>query len=143
MNEHSESTVENEATAAADAQTPASNPADSVANEAPPSSRSNVSVKVPEFATLQDTQTGNGHSSISRFYDVNVTVSAELGRVSLPIGELLQLTEGSVLELNRPVSTPVDLVAQGVRIARGEVVVVDDCFAIRIKELEPPDRKGI
>ena len=143
MNEHSESTVGNEATAAANAQTLTSKPAASVANEAPSSSRSDVSVKVPEFATLQDTQTGNGQSSISRFYDVNVTVSVELGRISMPIGDLLQLGEGSVLELNRPVSAPVDLVAQGVRIARGEVVVVDDCFAIRIKELEPPNRKGV
>ena len=54
----------------------------------------------------------------------------------MPIGELLQLGEGAVLKLNRAVSEPVDLIAQGVRVARGEVVVVDDCFAIRIKEIE-------
>ena len=65
-----------------------------------------------------------------------MTLSAELGRVAIPIGELLELGEGSVLKLGRSVSEPVDLVAQGVRLGRGEVVVVNDCFAIRIKEIE-------
>ena len=73
---------------------------------------------------------------MDRFFDVNVTVWAELGRAEMPIGELLQVGEGAVLKLDRSVSEPVDLVAQGVRVARGEVVVVDDCFAIRIKEIE-------
>ena len=43
-----------------------------------------------------------------------------------------------MIELGRPVSEPIDLMAQGVRVARGEVVVVDDCFALRIKEIEAP-----
>ena len=78
----------------------------------------------------------SGGASMDRFFEVNVSIWAELGRAAMPIGELLQLGEGAVLKLNRAVSEPVDLVAQGVRVARGEVVVVDDCFAIRIKEIE-------
>ena len=95
-----------------------------------------VRVKIPEFSPLQPSIGEPGDASIKRFYDVNVTISAELGRVTVPIGELLQLGEGAVVELNRSVNAPIDLVAQGVLIARGEVVVVDDCFAVRIREIE-------
>ena len=48
----------------------------------------------------------------------------------------MRLGEGSIIELGRPITEPVDLMAQGVRVARGEVVVVDDCFALRIKEID-------
>ena len=95
-----------------------------------------VAVQTPEFAPLQDGHGMMGAVPLDRFYAVNVDVWAELGRVSLPIGEILELGEGAVVKLSRPVSEPVDLVAQGVRLARGEVVVIDDCFAIRIKEIE-------
>ena len=96
------------------------------------------SVQVPEFAPLQPSDQQGGGVGMDRFYGVNVDVWAELGRSNIPLGELMQLGEGAVLKLNRSISEPVDLVAQGVRVARGEVVVVDDSFAIRIKELEPP-----
>jgi len=58
----------------------------------------------------------------------------------MPIGQLLRLGEGAVVELNRPVTGPIDLVANGVRIARGEVVVVDGCFAVRITQVEPASK---
>jgi flagellar motor switch protein FliN/FliY len=47
----------------------------------------------------------------------------------------MKLDEGAVIRLDRPVSDPVDLVSQGVKLASGEVVVIDDCFAVRIKEM--------
>ena len=95
-----------------------------------------VAVQTPAFAPLQDGSGSLGAVPLDRFYAVNVDVWAELGRVSLPIGEILELGEGAVVKLSRPISEPVDLVAQGVRLARGEVVVIDDCFAVRIKEIE-------
>ena len=95
-----------------------------------------VEAKVPQFSNLNDTAKSATPASMSRFLDVSVQVSAELGSIKMPIGDVLQLSEGSVIELNRNLSEPVDLVAQGVRIARGEVVVIDDCFAIRIREIE-------
>ncbi|MDB4756292.1 flagellar motor switch protein FliN [Mariniblastus sp.] len=95
-----------------------------------------VQAHAPQFANLVGTNGDSSSGSISRFLDVSVQVSAELGNIKMPIGEILQLDEGSVIELNRSLSEPVDLVAQGIRIARGEVVVIDDCFAIRIKEIE-------
>ena len=97
---------------------------------------SDVDVGVPEFSSMAEKiQTGSARP-MNRFYDVNVTVWVELGRVEMPLGEIVKLAQGSVLKLGRPISSPVDLMAQGVRVARGEVVIVDDCFAVRIKEIE-------
>ena len=107
-----------------------------------PSEEGGVMVSSPEFSAVSDAPTGVGQPTFERLYDVSVTVTAELGRITLPIGDLLELGEGSVVELNRPVSNPVDIMAQGVRLARGEVVVIDDCFAVKIKEIESPSKAG-
>jgi flagellar motor switch protein FliN/FliY len=100
-----------------------------------------IGIHTPDFSPLRDSGPAAPDASIQRFLDVSVTVTAELGRITMPIGQLLQLGEGSVVELNHPVTGPIDLVANGVRIARGEVVVVDDCFAIQIKQIEPQGKR--
>jgi flagellar motor switch protein FliN/FliY len=100
-----------------------------------------VIAKVADFAELTDQAEATGAAPLDRLLDVNVTVTAELGRVTLSIGEILKLSHGAVLELDRPVSEPVDLMVQGVRLARGEVVVVDDRFAIRIREIADPKKR--
>jgi flagellar motor switch protein FliN/FliY len=64
-----------------------------------------------------------------------MTVSVELGRTKIPIKDLLSIHNGSVVQLDRPVSQPVDIFVHGTLIARGEVVVVDECFAVRVTEL--------
>jgi flagellar motor switch protein FliN/FliY len=90
----------------------------------------------PEFAELNPKS--NPHSvasELSRLNDVKVTIAAELGRTTVPIQNLLQLSEGSVFELNRSIENPVELLAQGVPLGNGEVVVVDGNFAIRIQEI--------
>ncbi|WP_437187505.1 flagellar motor switch protein FliN [Planctomicrobium sp. SH668] len=89
-----------------------------------------------EFPTSGGPQFTGTKLSLDRFYDVNMTISVELGRVTMPIGDLLQLAEGSVVQLERAVSQPVDIIAQGVRLARGEVVVVEDRYAVRITEID-------
>lgn len=89
----------------------------------------------PEFPDLKKGNGSNRVGDLNRFYDVQVTVSAELGRTSVPIQDLVGLSEGSVFELNRDVGAPIELIAQGVPLGNGEVVVVDDSFAIRIKEI--------
>jgi len=99
-------------------------------------SSSEIETRTPEYAPVTDTSQPHSDQSIARFLDVAVTISAELGRVTIPIGDLVELNEGSVVELNRSVSSPIDLMAQGRRVATGEVVVVDDCFAVRIKSIE-------
>jgi len=92
-----------------------------------------------EFPAAGGPQLSGAKLPLNRFYDVNMTVSVELGRVTMPIGELLQLSEGAVIQLDRLVSQPVDIIAQGVRLARGEVVVVEERYAVRITDIEPAD----
>ena len=75
---------------------------------------------------------------INLMLDVAVTVSAELGKASIPLGEVLKLGPGSIVQLDRLVSEPVDVLVKGILLARGEVVVVDDFFAIKIKEVIQP-----
>ncbi len=97
-------------------------------------------VRSPEFSQLTTDAKAAKPSSMDRFFDIQVTVSAELGRVNMSLGQLVELAEGSVLELNRAISSPIELMAQGVRIATGEVVVIDDCFAIRIREIDAANK---
>jgi flagellar motor switch protein FliN/FliY len=116
-------------------------PEPSGAGAAPEGGAPAVEAHVPEFAELTAGGTASSPGSLDNLLDVTVTVTAELGRVTLPISEVLQLGLGSVLELSRSVSEPVDLMVQGVRLARGEVVVVDDRFAIRIQEIIDPKKR--
>lgn len=97
----------------------------------------NVVASPAAFSPLTESRTASGRTSIDRFKDVRVDIWAELGRVKIPIGDLMDIGEGSVLRLDRAVGDTVDLVSQGVLLARGEIVVVEDNFAIRIKEIEP------
>ena len=93
----------------------------------------------PEFEALKAvSETG----SLNQLLDVEVCVTVELGRVTMSIGDILKLGLGSVVELERAVSEPVDLLVQGVPFARGEVVVVEDRFAIRIQEILDPKHPG-
>jgi flagellar motor switch protein FliN len=67
--------------------------------------------------------------------DVKVKLSVELGACQIPMRDVLQLNAGSVVKLEKPAQTPVDLYANQKLIARGEVVVVDDAYGIKITEL--------
>ncbi|MGB9619023.1 MAG: flagellar motor switch protein FliN, partial [Armatimonadota bacterium] len=67
--------------------------------------------------------------------DVQLDLSVELGRASVAVKELLQLGPGTVLELDRLAEEPVDILANGKLIARGEIVVVDDCFGVKILQI--------
>lgn len=77
-------------------------------------------------------------SNLGLVLDIAVTVSVELGHASLRIEELLALHTGAVLELDRRAGDPVDVVVNGQLIARGEVVVVDDSFGVRITSITEP-----
>jgi flagellar motor switch protein FliN/FliY len=114
-------------------------------NAEPPSTahdNGDVVARVAEFAVLNPANDGRGLGCLDHLMDVNVTVTAELGRVTRCIGQVLKYGLGAVVELDRPVSEPVDLLVQGVRVGRGEVVVVDGRFAIRITEITDPKRRS-
>ena len=70
---------------------------------------------------------------------VQLEVTAEIGRTRMTVQELLSLTAGAVIELDRPVGSPADVLVNGKLFARGEVVVVDEDFAIRITEVVDPE----
>ena len=67
--------------------------------------------------------------------DVEMTVTVELGRVRLKVKDLLRLSEGTVVELDRLAGAPVDVLVNGSVVARGDVVVVDDELGVRVTEL--------
>jgi flagellar motor switch protein FliN/FliY len=72
---------------------------------------------------------------IDLLHDVEMDVSAELGRTRMSVRELLSLSPGAVVELDRAAGNPADLLVNGRLIARGEVVVIDENFGIRITEI--------
>jgi len=82
-----------------------------------------------------------GSSAISMLMDVNLLFTVELGRTQMPIKHVLELQKGSVVELDRVAGEPVDVYVNEHLMARGEVVVVDDKFGIRITELLAPETK--
>jgi flagellar motor switch protein FliN/FliY len=94
-----------------------------------------VLTRVADFLQLSPGGKSGGSLPLDFLLDVSVPISAELGHTSLPIGDVLNLEPGSVVQLDRDISQPIDLVVCGVLFARGEVVVVEDRFAVRIKEL--------
>jgi len=68
-------------------------------------------------------------------YDVEMTLSAEIGRAKLPVRQVLELVPGAVIELDRVAGSPADLMVNGRLIARGEVVVIDEDYGLRITEI--------
>ena len=77
----------------------------------------------------------DAHQPIDMLMDVELEVSVELGRSHMSIGEVLALRNGSVIELDKLAGEPVDVSVNGTLIARGEVVVVDEKFGVRITEV--------
>ncbi|MBU3694081.1 MAG: flagellar motor switch protein FliN [Rhodocyclaceae bacterium] len=75
---------------------------------------------------------------ISLILDIPVNVTVELGRTKLPIRSLLQLAQGSVVELDALAGEPMDVLVNGCLIAQGEVVVVNDKFGIRLTDIITP-----
>jgi flagellar motor switch protein FliN len=78
---------------------------------------------------------GAGAGNLDLLLDVNLKVAVELGRARLKFRDVLNLTNGSVVELTKLTSEPVDILVNGSLLATGEVVVVDDHFAVRITKL--------
>jgi len=79
----------------------------------------------------------NGSTNLDLVHDVPLQISAVLGRTALTLRDVVSLQSGSVFELDKLSSDPIDLYVNNVLIARGEVVVVDDKFAVKISELNP------
>lgn len=97
----------------------------------------------PVFEQLPEGTLVDGARPVSMLADVEMGVTVELGRARLTVAEILSLTIGSVVELDRIAGSPVDVLVNGTLIARGEVVVVDEEFGVRVSEVigyQPTER---
>lgn len=73
--------------------------------------------------------------NLNLILDVSVTLALEVGRARMSVRDLLQLAPGTIVELDRLATEPLDVLVNGVRVARGEVVVVNDKFGIRLTDV--------
>jgi flagellar motor switch protein FliN/FliY len=104
----------------------------------PPESPPGVVASPPEFPRLEPAAGPAAGTPLDSLRDVPITITVRLGHAVLPIAEILKLGPGAVVELEETVGAPVELTVRGVPFATGEVVVVEDHFAVRIKTLLPP-----
>lgn len=94
-------------------------------------------VDLPSFAPAAPPaplsfDTGSG---LGRVRDIPLEVTVELGRTRLLIRDIMDLSAGSIIELDKIAGEPVDLFANGLLVARGEVIVIDDNFGVRVTEI--------
>ena len=90
------------------------------------------------FAPMNKT---GGANDINMVLDIPVQLSVELGRTKVPIKYILQLAQGSVVELDALAGEPMDVLVNGYLIAQGEVVVVNDKFGIRLTDIVTPSER--
>lgn len=103
--------------------------------------RADVDVQTPQFQSFDNRPKVYPKENMDLLMDVSLEVSVELGRTSRKIKEILEFGPGSIIELNRLVGEPVDVLVNGKFVATGEVVVIDENFGIRITDIiNPEDR---
>jgi flagellar motor switch protein FliN/FliY len=95
----------------------------------------------PVFEQLSSHEVAAAHNDIDRILDIPVHLTVELGRTKLAIKSLLQLAQGSVVELDGLAGEPMDVLVNGCLIAQGEVVVVNDKFGIRLTDIVTPSER--
>lgn len=88
-----------------------------------------------EFSEVAETGNATAGASIDVLLDLNVPVTVIIDETEISVRRLLQLGPGSVLKLEKPVGAPVDLYLKDVKFATGTIVVVEDRFAVRIKDI--------
>ena len=87
----------------------------------------------PQTVAASDPAAGGG--DLQRLSGVPVDLAVEIGRTQMTVGETLNLREGSVITLDRMADEPVDLLVNGIAVARGEVVVIDEQFGVRLTKV--------
>jgi flagellar motor switch protein FliN/FliY len=92
-----------------------------------------------ETTTAPQAPAAGEPAELERLYEVPVELAVEIGRTRMTIRETLALGPGSIVTLDRLAGDPVDLLVNGKPIARGEVVVIDEEFGLRVTEVTSPD----
>jgi len=88
-----------------------------------------------------DSKISKGEIDINFLFDVQLSIVVEVGRIQMLISDLLELDEESVIELDSVVGQPLDIRANDLLVARGEVIVVNEKFAVRITDIISPDNR--
>jgi flagellar motor switch protein FliN/FliY len=96
---------------------------------------SSPSLSFMSFTDPPVNASSTGSAGFDRVQDISLEITVELGRTRLLIKDILELTNGSIIELEKIAGEPVDLLANGLLIARGEVVVVEDSFGVRVTQV--------
>jgi len=96
---------------------------------------------VIEDEKLLDAASIDNNPNLDVILNIPVQVSLELGKAKMDLRELLQLGQGSVVELERMIDEPLDVLVNGALVAKGEVVVVDNKFAIRLTDIVSPEKR--
>lgn len=100
-----------------------------------------VEVRRAEFQPLQPQAAVASRDNIGRLMDVVVAMTVEIGSTQIPLREVMGLGPGSVVKLERVLGEPVDILINRELVARGEVVVIDERFGVRVTQLVQPDRE--
>ncbi len=93
------------------------------------------------FQRLSPGASADGPQDLDLILDIPVTLTVELGRTKIPIKNILQLAQGSVIELDALAGEPMDVLVNGCLIAQGEVVVVNEKFGIRLTDIVTPSER--
>lgn len=93
------------------------------------------------FPQMGESITSGGYGDIALLLDVEMTMTVELGRTTKLVKDILGLGEGSIIELDKLAGEPVDLLVNGKLIARGEVVVIDENFGVRVTDIVSQDER--
>ena len=102
----------------------------------------NVPVQPAQFTPLNSVPVQVNDANIGLILDVPLQVSVELGRTRKSIKEILELSNGSIVELDRLAGEPVDIKVNGKLLAKGEVVVIDENFGVRITDIVSPEERA-
>ena len=115
-------------------------PVAAAAASVPPRAEISASAQAVSFTPMQPTPVRTpqpGHANLDLVHDVPLQISAVLGKTVMPLREVVSMQSGTVFELDKLSAEPIDLYVNNILIARGEVVVVDDKYAVKISELNP------
>lgn len=100
-----------------------------------------ATVQPIKFEEFSDVVAGTEKENMELLMDLQLQVAVELGKVKKPIKEILQFTQGTIVELDRLAGESVDVLVSGKIIAKGEVVVVDQNFGVRITQIVIPEKR--
>jgi flagellar motor switch protein FliN len=113
-------------------------PAAEVASEVRPPAET---VAPAQFTNFTPSAVAGSGNDLNMILDIPVQLTVELGRTRIPIKHILQLAQGSVVELDALAGEPMDVLVNGYLIAQGEVVVVNDKFGIRLTDIVTPSER--